>query len=156
MPCIHGYFKKLHKGGPEYPFVKARIYVGGKEAGIIEFLVDTGGGITTISYGDALRLGIHNRVDHKRTITIVGAGGTERDFLLKSSVEIELIDSEDPNNVINIPLDPPGITVSARPKGREKAYISEMTRPSVLGWNTLKYSKITVDYTKRIIELCYE
>ena len=64
MICIKGFWKKLHPQAPEQPFVKAKIFIGNEEIGVVEFLIDTGGGITLLSRSDAYRLGLIEKTEN--------------------------------------------------------------------------------------------
>jgi hypothetical protein len=59
--CVRGFFKRLEGTNVEYPFVEARIYLNDRLLGRVEFLVDTGGGATLLSYRDLMVLGLTDR-----------------------------------------------------------------------------------------------
>ena len=157
MRCVKGFIKKPHPHGPEYPFIKARIFLEKQEVGIAEFLVDTGGGTTVLSRGDALKLGLCKLIDKYVCVDLIGVGGIEKVCAIKPRPRITLEDAENSNLAIEVIADEPVLLVpleEPRPKDR-KYYRRIYARPSILGWNVLKHARIIIDYTKEEVEICF-
>ena len=148
--------KKPHPRGSEYPFVKAILIVGNQESGFVEFLVDTGAGVTTLSYGDSIKMDFINKVNKNKCINTLGVGGTERACPPKQHVSIALVDLIDPVKKILAPADYPVVLIPQRPKARGRTYSQEISRPSILGWNVLRYAKLLVDYVNKEVKICFE
>jgi len=157
LVCIRGFWKRLHPRAPEQPFVKARIFIGEEEIGIVEFLIDTGGGVTLLSRSDAYRLGLTERVNKKKCIETIGIAATEKACEIKGEPRIVLEDSIDSNIKVEAKADKPVFLVPPEPPKppKDRRYYRYIyARPSVLGWNILKHTKTTINYKDEIIELC--
>ena len=157
MRCVKGFLKKPHPHGPEYPFIKARILLEEQEVGIVEFLVDTGGGATVLSRGDTLKLGLRRLVDKYTCVNIIGIGGIEKVCAIKPKPKIILEDAENGDIIVEAIADEPALLVpleEPRPKDR-KYYRQIYARPSILGWNVLKYTRVIVDYIEGRVEICF-
>ncbi len=149
MKCVRGFFKKPHVKGAEYPYVKAVLVANNEKVGLVEFLVDTGAGVTTLSYGDSLKTDLIKNVDKNKCIETLGIGGAEKACPPKQHPTIVLEDVENPDIRVVAPADDPTFLIPQKPRLRGRAYYQGVARPSILGWNVLQYSKLTVDYIKQ-------
>ena len=143
MQCVNGFFQRL-SSTTEYPLVKARLYIGGELKGELLLLVDTGAGITSLSYRDAVRLGFSNIVRRGPRRKVIGVSGTAQERVLEGEIELEFFDEN--NNVLRLMLDT--ITVAEKPRQHGKDFNLALQRPSILGWDALKNTVIVVDYGK--------
>ena len=148
MECVNGFFQRL-SSTTEYPLVKARLYIDGELKGELLLLVDTGAGATSISYRDALRLGLTNIVRRGPRRKVVGVSGTAQERVLAGTIELELFDE---SNVLRLRLS--SVTVAEKPRQHGKDFNLALQRPSILGWDALKNTVITVDYGKKLIQIC--
>ncbi len=134
-----------------YPFICAIINIDGEKLGSVEFLIDTGSGVTVISAKDAMRIGI-NQIKGK-LISITGIAGGEKCPQIRKDIDIIFIDSEDQTNILAINTDK--ITYRLLPhKHRGKQFQEQFRVPSLLGWDIMSKLKITLDYANNTVELC--
>jgi len=140
---VKGLIKKPHPHSPEYPFIKARIFLEKQVVGIVEFLVDTGGGATVLSRGDALKLGLRKLIDKYVCVDLIGVGGIEKACAIKPRHRIILEDAGNNNLAIEVIADEPVLLVPLEePRPKDGRYYKRIyARPSILGWNVLKTCK---------------
>ena len=152
MECIKASFKEevLPGGGrSRYPFVSAILYINNDELGIVDFLIDTGSGVTIISPRDSIRLGISRA--RTRTLRIIGVAGTEAANVITGDIRLELLDEEQDRRLV-VKLD--RIAYRRLPKARGREYQQQLRIPSILGWDVLQKLVIKIDYIKNTIEVC--
>jgi len=150
LKCVYGFFQRLPPSSTEYPLVKAHLYVNGDLKGELLLLVDTGAGITSLSYRDTLRLGLSNIVRRGPRRKVVGVSGTALERVLEGEIELQLFDEN--GSTLRVRLD--RITLAERPQQRGRDFNLALQRPSILGWDALKNMVVTVDYSRKIVQLC--
>lgn len=149
MTCINGFFQRL-SSPVEYPVVRARLYVNEELRGELLLLVDTGAGMTSLSYKDALRLGLYAAVRRGPRRKVVGVSGTAHERVLEGEIVLEIFDEE--GNVVRVKLD--RISLAEKPQQRGKDFNLALQRPSILGWDALRNMAIVVDYGRKTVQLC--
>jgi hypothetical protein len=148
LVCVEGFFQSL-VSNIEYPFVRARLYVNGELKGELFLLVDTGAGITSLSYKDVVRLGLSNVVQRGPRRKVVGVSGTAHERVLEGNIELELFDN---TNTLRVQLS--AMTLAEMPRQRDRDFNLALQRPSILGSDALRNMVVTVDYSKKVVRLC--
>ena len=149
MRCVSGFFQRLSPSHTEYPVVRARLYVNGELKGELLLLLDTGAGVTSLSYKDAVRLGLSGAARRGPRRKIVGVSGTAHERVLEGRIVLELFDNAD---TLRVELN--AVTLAEKPQQRGRDFNLALQRPSILGWDALRSMTIKIDYALGVVRLC--
>jgi len=140
---IRGFYDKAHG----YFYVLAILHIHDK-AYQVNLMVDTGASVTALLDRDAIRIfGDRLRKLKKAPKDLVGIGGFADTYYIKN-VEIELLDSVDPNIRYSTVLERLFVVTHHKHfRGEEWKRVSQM--PSLLGRDILfRAKRVTFDFTK--------
>jgi len=152
LKCIKASFKEdILPGGArsKFPYVSVKVYINGEEYGIVDFLIDTGAGLTVISPKDSLRLGLSRA--RGRTVKVIGIAGAETANVITGNIRLELLDEESEKP---LPVELDSITYRRMPRARGREYQQQLRIPSVLGWDVLRKLIIKMNFNNNIVEIC--